>query len=106
MYHALCKVIASLDPKTQIFCGHEYTVKNLEFAQTIEPDNVDLEQKLKWARAQRSAGFPTIPSTVAEEKSYNPFMRVEDASVAQAVGLSHGSPVEVMAELRRRKDKF
>ena len=37
----------------QLYVGHEYTVKNLEFAMTVEPDSVALEARLEWARSKR-----------------------------------------------------
>lgn len=55
----------------------QYTVKNLQFALTVEPDNVRVGQKLSWAQHQRQAGLPTIPSTIDEEMETNPFMRVD-----------------------------
>lgn len=55
----------------------QYTVKNLQFAVTVEPGNLTTQQKLSWAQNQRQAGQPTIPSTIAEEMETNPFMRVD-----------------------------
>lgn len=55
----------------------QYTVKNLHFALTVEPDNVKTQHKLSWAQQQREAGLPTIPSTIEDEWETNPFMRVD-----------------------------
>ena len=33
-----------------VYCGHEYTVKNLLFAQHVEPSNIQVTEKLEWAR--------------------------------------------------------
>lgn len=55
----------------------QYTVKNLQFARTIEPENAKIAHKLAWAQQQRQAGLPTIPSTIEEELETNPFMRVD-----------------------------
>lgn len=52
----------------------QYTVKNLQFALTIEPDNTKIQRKLSWAQNQRQKGHPTIPSTIEEELETNPFM--------------------------------
>jgi len=106
MYHALCGVIGKLPGNTSVYCGHEYTKKNLEFALTVEPENKDLKQKYEWVCKQRDRGLPTIPSTVDEERSYNPFMRVEESSVQKGIGLEGKTPIEVMADLRARKDQF
>jgi len=107
MYHALIEVVASMPPDTQVFCGHEYTVKNLQFALTVDPNNKAVKDKLEWAIKQRSQNFSTVPSTVGEELTYNPFMRVGQKEIAESLGLkSDASPIDVMAELRNRKDKF
>lgn len=97
--------IAALPDDTKIFCGHEYTVKNLMFAKTVDPNNEALLKKLEWAKKQREAGQPTIPSTVAEEKTFNPFMRTREPSMAATLGVS-GSASDVMAALRQLKDRF
>ena len=55
----------------------QYTVKNLQFALTVEPDNVRIAQKLSWAQEKRQTGLPTVPSTIEEELETNPFMRVD-----------------------------
>jgi len=106
MCHALLEVVAKFPHETQVFCGHEYTVKNLEFASTIETKNKAVKEKLEWAKKQRAQNLSTIPSTVGEELTYNPFMRVREMTVGESLGLLGASPIEVMAELRKRKDKF
>ncbi|KAL2558324.1 Hydroxyacylglutathione hydrolase cytoplasmic [Forsythia ovata] len=104
MYHSLCVTLGSLPKPTQVFCGHEYTVKNLQFASTVEPDNVRISQKLSWAQQKRKAGLPTIPSTIAEELETNPFVRVDLPEVQEKVGCK--SPVEALREIRQRKDNW
>ncbi|ELR14062.1 hydroxyacylglutathione hydrolase [Acanthamoeba castellanii str. Neff] len=109
MYHALHDVCAQLPQDTQVWCGHEYTVKNLQFAQSVEKDNQELQAKLKWAEERRSQEppLPTIPSTIHDELQCNPFMRVNRESVKRALGLAtEADPIEVMAKLRHMKDKW
>jgi hypothetical protein len=48
----------------QMWCGHEYTVKNLEFAAEVDKENKAVQEKLQWAKSQRAANQPTIPSTI------------------------------------------
>ena len=52
------------------------------------------------------AGRPTVPSTMAEERAANPFLRADQQALADAVGLPGGDPAEVFAAIRQRKDKF
>ncbi|VDM29423.1 unnamed protein product [Toxocara canis] len=60
----------------EVYCGHEYTVTNLRFAHSVEPSNDDVSKKLEWAKAKQNNHEPTVPSTIGEEKRFNPFMRV------------------------------
>ncbi len=55
---------------------------------------------------KRARGEPTVPSTLAEERATNPFLRADQPALAQSVGLAPGDPVAVFAEIRRRKDNF
>jgi hydroxyacylglutathione hydrolase len=104
MYHALIEVLGKMPQDTLIYCGHEYTEKNLEFAKTLEPNNEKLREKLAWVKQQRANQMPTIPSTIGEELTYNPFMRVNQKTIMDVVGQT--DPVEVMREVRARKDHF
>lgn len=68
----------------------QYSVKNLQFALTVEPDNLRILEKLTWAQNQRQTGQPTIPSTIGDELESNPFMRV-DLPAIQVCRLFHSS---------------
>ncbi len=103
MYQSL-STLASLPAPTQVYCGHEYTVQNLRFATTVEPDNTAVADKLEWAMERTEQGRPTVPSTLGEERETNPFLRATVPSVAARYG--KGSPVEVFAAIRRAKDQF
>lgn len=104
MYDSLCVTLASLPTPTRVYCGHEYTEKNLRFALTIEPENQKIQEKLSWAQQRRLANLPTIPSTIGEELETNPFMRVDLPEIQAKVGCS--SPVEALKEMRRLKDNW
>lgn len=62
MYTALIEKLTPLPDDTLVFCGHEYSLQNLAFSQQIEPNNVNVQNKLKWAKAQRrgSEKKPTV----------------------------------------------
>ncbi|KAA3464607.1 hydroxyacylglutathione hydrolase cytoplasmic [Gossypium australe] len=104
MYQSLCVTLGSLPKPTRVYCGHEYTVKNLQFASTVEPNNARIQQKLAWANGQRKAGLPTIPSTIEEEMETNPFMRVDLPELQGSIGCQ--SPVEALREIRQMKDNW
>jgi hydroxyacylglutathione hydrolase len=105
MWHSLAK-LRDLPGDTRVYCGHEYTLANIKFAQTIEPNNAALAKRAAEAARQVAAGTPTIPTTLDEEKAANPFLRADVAAVAAAVGLAGKPASQVFAEIRARKNKF
>ncbi|XP_053551058.1 hydroxyacylglutathione hydrolase, mitochondrial isoform X3 [Bombina bombina] len=104
MYSALIEILGRLPPETRVYCGHEYTINNLKFARHVEPDNSAIKQKLSWAKDTYNKGEPTIPSTIAEEFTYNPFMRVREKAVQRHAG--EDNPISTMASIRKEKDNF
>ncbi|MGH7859788.1 MAG: hydroxyacylglutathione hydrolase [Candidatus Binatia bacterium] len=102
--------LASLPPQTRIYCGHEYTEKNLAFALTLEPGNRALRDKYERVRQVRGRGEPTVPSTIGEELSTNPFLRSRSDEIRRTIlerfpGESD-DPVAVFARTRELKDQF
>jgi len=101
--------IATLPAATRCYCAHEYTLANLGFADWVEPDSPTLAARRAEAEALRSAGAPTVPSTLAEELATNPFLRTaEPAVIAAAEGFAGqplGDPTAVFTALRRWKDE-
>ncbi|ORM39780.1 Hydroxyacylglutathione hydrolase [Babesia sp. Xinjiang] len=93
--------LRKLPKDTLIYCGHEYTVKNLEFARTVDGSDAVI-RKLEWAKQVRSQGLPTVPSTLADEMEYNPFMRA--AILKEKVGET--TEEGAMSKLRSMKDRF
>ncbi|XP_004558407.3 hydroxyacylglutathione hydrolase, mitochondrial isoform X1 [Maylandia zebra] len=104
MHKALIEILGRLPPETRVYCGHEYTVNNLKFARHVEPHNEVIQKKLAWAKEKCSNGEPTIPSTLADEFTFNPFMRVKEPSVQEHV--KQTDPIETMRSLRKEKDNF
>lgn len=105
MYSALVEKLSKLPDDTQVFCGHEYSLGNLKYGNHVEPDNQYILDKISWCKAKREASEPTVPSTIAEEKLINPFMRVGCESV-QKFANTVGNSIETMAHIRRVKDSF
>ncbi len=95
-----------LPDEAQVYCAHEYTQKNAQFALTIEQDNEALQRRAQTIADLRRAGRPTVPASMAEERAANPFLRCDEPAVAEAVGLPGAAPEKVFAEVRRRKDGF
>ncbi len=102
--HAGLERLAGLPGATQIYCGHEYTEKNLRFALQLEPNNLALHERLAHVQQERHAGLPSVPAGLADEKATNPFLRVHEPRIQTLLGAS--SPLEAFAELRRRRDEY
>lgn len=101
--------LATLPDTTLVCCTHEYTLSNLRFARAVEPGHVALAEHQARCQAAREAGRPTLPSTLALEKSINPFLRSREPSVRQALsaqGASWTTDGQAFAALRRWKDGF
>ena len=105
MYSALIEKLSNLPDDTQVFCGHEYSLGNLKYGNHVEPDNKDILAKIEWSKTKREVNEPTVPSTIAEEKLINPFMRVNCESV-QNFANAVGNPIETMTYIRKIKDSF
>ena len=105
MEEALMEKLYRLPKETLVCCGHEYTVSNLEFAAHVDPNNVKLKEKLKWAIERREKGLSTVPSTIGEEIEYNPFMRVDNKEIRNTIGVTAScSNAKVMELLREMKN--
>ena len=108
--HASLTRLSSLPDDTQVYCGHEYTLANLRFALTVEPDNRAALAYRSAAAAQQAAARPTLPSTIKLERQINPFLRSAEASVRRAAESQAGTnlpdALAVFAAVRRWKDSF
>ena len=98
--------LASLADDTLVYCGHDYTLENYEFALTIEPDNKAVKQRLHKIKQTIRAGGFTVPSTILQEKTTNIFLRSDTNEIKTALEMPDARAVDVFAELRRRKDVF
>lgn len=91
MYASLGR-LAELPDSTRLYCAHEYTLSNARFAAHCDPGNQAIASRLEKVEAMRSNGEITVPTTVAEERATNPFVRSHDW--------------EEFARLRAAKDSF
>ena len=105
MFESLNK-IKSLPTSTKIYCGHEYTKKNLEFCMKHENNNSFLPKKLNWINSQLDKKRPTIPISLEEELKTNIFLRCGELSLKNALGMNNASDEEVFKKLRDLKDQF
>jgi hydroxyacylglutathione hydrolase len=110
MMAASLDALLSLPDATRVCCAHEYTLSNIDFAKTIDGDNPALLARECADRDLRAHGYPTLPSTLALEKSTNPFLRFHlpemEAFAARYLNHPHPSPVEVFGAIRAAKDEW
>ncbi|MGS0680040.1 hydroxyacylglutathione hydrolase [Shewanella sp. 125m-7] len=109
MYHSLTQ-LSLLPDSTRVFCAHEYTLANLAFANTVEPNNAELIKYTSDAKARRERNKPTLPSSIGLEKAINPFLRATSAEIQQILAVQFqqpiNDPVQSFALLRQWKDNF
>ncbi len=109
MFSSLQK-LAALPDETLVYCAHEYTLANLRFAHSLEPNNAALRSRISDAENLRNTGTPTVPSDMRLERATNPFLRTDSPELIQSVReegyRSIGSPSEVFAAVRAMKDNF
>lgn len=96
--------IRQLPDSTRIWCAHEYTLKNLEFAMTVEPTNTALASRYRDVQIARRQNQPTVPSMLLTEKETNPFLRWDQPEVMAIAKTS--DPVRCFAKIRGMKDLF
>lgn len=96
--------INGLPDDTYMFPGHEYAETTLKFALFLQPNNKSLLKKVSWVVKRRAKYMVTVPSTIKEEKSYNPFLKIYDTSFYSVIGVSHYlGAIAKLQELRMRK---
>lgn len=109
MYQSLNQ-LAALPTDTLVYCTHEYTLANINFALAVEPMNKALIEYHQWANQQRAANLATLPSSIKNERNINPFLRCEIDSVRQALSqhwqITFDKNEDAFAALRRWKDQF
>jgi len=100
------KAIRALPDETQLYCGHEYTLANAKFALTVDPQNAALKIRAAEVAKLINEGYPALPTTIAQEKATNPFLRADDPALMKGLGMAGAKPAEVFRKIRTRKDKF
>jgi len=98
--------LASLPDDTILYFGHEYTVANLAFAASVEPENQAVKDRLRSVTLELKSGRFSSPSTLGLERLTNPFLRVHSSEIRALLGLPHATEEEVFIALRKAKNGF
>jgi len=108
MYESL-KKLSKLPEDTQIFCGHEYTSSNLQFACAVEPNNQFIKKYTEEIIEKTKNGVPSLPSSLKIEYMINPFIRCNEENLIDNINKKFGevsSEIEIFSTLRKWKDDF
>lgn len=107
--HASLARLAALPDDTAVYCAHEYTLSNFDFATAVAPDDTALAGEFERLQALRAEGRATVPGTIGAERRWNVFLRAAEPAMAAAAGRHEArelaDPVDVFASLRRWKDQ-
>ena len=105
MWLSLLK-LRSLPEDTSVYCGHEYTLSNMKFANYIDSKNALLNKVSLEIKNKREKGLPTVPFNLGVEKKINPFLRADDDNFIKSVGLNSNNASDSFGEIRLKKDSF
>lgn len=102
--------LASLDVDTKVYCTHEYTLANIQFARYLLPEHKALMDYQQWAQQQRAQDHITLPSTIAQQRDINPFLQCHDPAfqqdMADKLQQNLVTAVDTFAAIRSAKDNF
>ena len=109
--HASLEKLNAVPANTLVYCAHEYTLANLKFAQTVEPNNSYIAEHIEVCQRQRDGDLPTLPSTMELERKINPFLRCSEIALRQSLenqtqDAKTMNDVEIFKYLRAWKDSF
>ncbi len=103
MFDSLAR-LRQLPDRTRIWCAHEYTLHNLQFALTVDQNNPQLQARFQEVQQRRSQHQPTIPTWLDLEKQTNPFLRWDNPTLRTTLGQKDA--VQTFTKLRSMKDCF
>ncbi|WP_298773470.1 hydroxyacylglutathione hydrolase [uncultured Shewanella sp.] len=83
--HASLSTLSQLPENTKVFCTHEYTLANLDFALRVDPDNVNLQAYQKQVIQQREHHQASLPSNIGLERQINPFLRCHTDTIQRSI---------------------
>lgn len=108
--HNSLNKLRQLPERTRVYCTHEYTLANLNFALTIEPYNTELVHYYNQVTNLRDKNLKTLPSSIMLEKKINPFLRCHLPEISHAVTEFSNKnlldELSVFTALRELKDNF
>lgn len=105
MYHSLQK-LAALPPTTKVYCTHEYTMQNINFALSFEPNNQTLIERFNKTKKLRELNIPSLPSTIELELASNPYLRCNSKEIQSSLQFKNASEIETFSKLREIRNHY
>jgi len=109
MLHSLNK-LKCLPSRTRVYCTHEYTLANLEFALTVDPTNLELIEYYNQVKTLRESNKISLPSSILREKLINPFLRCSDPNISKSAHEHSGELIDnelaAFTQIRKWKDNY
>ena len=100
------QLLVGLDNAAQVYCGHEYTLKNLEFLLSIFPDNEELKISKQRINEQINTTGSSIPFNLGEEKRLNPFLNPRSSYYQDFMKKNKFNDLAMFSYLRDLKNKY
>lgn len=105
--HASLQKLAQLPDDIRVYCAHEYTLHNMEFARQLDPENQELQQQQQRVRQLRKANLPSLPSSIGLERAINPFLRCHTAALRKAADAAEDDTViTVFSRIRLMRNNY
>ncbi|MDB9784495.1 hydroxyacylglutathione hydrolase [Pelagibacteraceae bacterium] len=98
--------LKNLPKETNIFCGHEYTKKNLDFCLKYESENKFLLKKQDWINDKIKKGLPTVPVKLEDELNTNIFLRCDNKALKNKLKMNNSEDELIFEKLRNLRDEF
>ena len=100
------KKIEKLNDEIMVYCGHEYTLNNLKFLQSIFLNHHDLNYLENKINLQLSKTKASIPFNLGEEKSFNPFLSSASSYYLDFKKNNKFTDLTMFSHLRDLKNNF
>jgi len=98
--------LKKLNPATQVFCTHEYTMHNIGFALTLEPNNPDLNARKAEVIKLRKNNHPSLPTTISQELKTNPFLRCKEPDIIANSGAKNKDELSIFSKIRTLRNHY
>ncbi len=109
LFETTNSLLREIPSQALLYPGHDYVKKNLEFALHCEPDNKLIKERL-FAIANETVERRRVFS-LEEELAVNPFLRLNESSVQENLGLQEKQDESLIQrklfhKLRSLRDKW